>query len=145
MDPHDLSIGSPAIVLLALLLLLLWFYTVWQSYVIEGTRARLAGLREIWRETLSLDPAWCYYPPARIVQTVLDSSTQRLPRLTLRFLLVAAVVASRKRGVARSQVSGGLGGLPSNRLRQERARGYAASVVATRQTAFAPQDSRAAV
>jgi hypothetical protein len=111
-------IDSPAMLLMALLLLL-WFYTVWQWHIIEGTRARLAGLQEIWRETLSLDPAWRYCLPVRVVQNVLDSSAQRLPRLTLRFLLVAALVASRERGVARVQVSARLGELPSNRLQRE--------------------------
>jgi hypothetical protein len=100
-------------------LLLLWFYTVWQSYVIEGTRARLEGLREIWRETLSSDSAWRYCQAARIVQHVLDSSTQRLPRLSLTFLLIALLAPSRERSDARVQIDKELGRPPSNRLQRE--------------------------
>lgn len=118
MVTQNLLTDSPAIMLVGLLLLV-WFYTVWQSYVIDGTRARLAGLQEIWRETLSLDPAWRYCSSVRIVQNVLESSAQRLTRLSLTFLLVAVLVPSRERRVSRGQIYASLGRLPSNRLQQE--------------------------
>lgn len=112
------SVDSDALCL-AGALLALWFYTIWQSYVIEGTRVRLAGLQEVWRETLSLDPAWRYCPAARTVQTLLDSSRQKLPRWSLAFVLVAALVPSREQRAARGRVYEELSQLPSARLQQE--------------------------
>jgi hypothetical protein len=125
MVTQGVSIVSPAFLLTGLLLLL-WFYTVWQSYVIERARAQLAGLQEIWRETLSSEAAWRHCPAGRIVQDVLDSNRLRLPRLSLFFLLLAAFVPSRKRDEARVRVYEGLSRLPSIRLQQE-----AVSVVET--------------
>jgi hypothetical protein len=105
--------------LLPIGLLLLWFYTVWQSYVIEGTYARLAGLEEIWRETLSLDPAWQYCAAVSTVHSLLDSSKRRLARLSLASLFIAPCVPSRTRDAARVRVYESLSRLPSTRLQQD--------------------------
>jgi hypothetical protein len=117
MGTQNLSVDSPALLLVGLLLL--WFYTVWQSYVIEETRARLEGLQEIWRETLSSDPAWRYGKAARIVQHVLVSIRQRLPQLSLTFLVIALLAPSRERSGSRVQIYDELGRPPSNRLQRE--------------------------
>jgi hypothetical protein len=108
---------SPAVLVGGLLLL--WFHTVWQSYVIEGTRARLAGLQALWRETLGLDPAGRNCPAARAVENLLASINQRLPRLSLAFLLCATLAPSREQGAARVQVHERLSRLPSSRLQLE--------------------------
>lgn len=115
MDTPSFFADSPGLALLGLALLL-WFYTIWQSYVIEGTRARLEGLKEIWRETLSLDSAWRYCPATRTVDRLLDASRQSLPRLSLRFLFVAMLFTGRKRCAVRTLVYEDLGRLPSSRL-----------------------------
>jgi hypothetical protein len=117
MVEEGLTIGSPALVLLALLLL--WFYTVWQTFVIEGTLARLAGLQETWLETLALDPAWREYPQVRTVQDVLDSSKRRLARLSLGVLLVAALRPSREPRAASAKIYESLYRLPPRRLRED--------------------------
>jgi hypothetical protein len=109
---------SPGLPLLGLALVL-WFYTIWQSYVIESTRARLEGLKEIWRETLSSDPAWRYFPATRTVDRLLDASRQSLPRLSLRFLFIAVLFTSRQRCAVRALVYEELGRLPSSRLQTE--------------------------
>jgi hypothetical protein len=100
-------------------LLLLWFYTVWQTYVIETALARLAGLQETWCETLSLDPGWRAYPQARTVQNLLDSSREKLPRLSLAVSLGGALLPSRDDGAACARIYDGLIRLPSKRLRDE--------------------------
>lgn len=116
------------------LALVVWFYTVWQSYVVEGTRVRLEGLKEVWRETLSLDPAWRYCPPTRTVDRLLDASRQGLPRLSLQFLFVGLFFTSREGRAVRSVVYEDLGRLPSGRLQAD-----AVSIVetATRYVALA--------
>jgi hypothetical protein len=114
---EDITLDSPALLLCGLLAL--WFSTVWQTYVIEDARARLAGLREIWRETVSSDPAWRYYPEVRLVENLLDSSREKLPRLSFGFLCVAALVPSRERGAASARVHESLKRLTPRRLREE--------------------------
>ena len=109
-------LDSPA--LLPAGLLLLWFYTVWQSYVIEGTRARLAGLEEIWREALSLNSAWCYCPAVATVRSVLDSSGRALPRLSLASLFIALVLRGRQ-VTARDRLYESLRRLPSGRAQED--------------------------
>ena len=133
MDAPLFFADSPVPVL-AGLALLVWFYTVWQSYVLEGTRVRLEGLKEVWRETLALDPAWRYCPATRTVDRLLDASRQGLPRLSLQFLCVALCFASRKRCAVRLVVYEDLGRLPSGRLQAD-----AVSIVetATRYVALA--------
>lgn len=98
---------------------MLWFYTVWQAYVIEGTQAKLAGLREVWRETVSLDAAWCYLPEVRIVERLLESSTERLPRLSLASLFMVALAPSGERVAANAKIYESLNRLPPRRLREE--------------------------
>jgi low affinity Fe/Cu permease len=114
---QDLALDSPAGLLGGLLLL--WFYTAWQSYVIEATRGRLVGLQEIWRETLALDPASTYHPAARAVQAALESSRQRLAHLSLPCLLFAALLPSRQRATACMCLYETISRLPSRRLQQE--------------------------
>lgn len=130
MDTPTFFADSP-VPTLAGLALLLWFYTVWQSYVVESTRVRLEGLKEVWRETLSLDPAWRYCPPTRTVDRLLDASRRGLPRLSLQFLFVGLFFTSR---AVRSIVYEDLGRLPSGRLQAD-----AVSIVetATRYVALA--------
>lgn len=118
MDTPIFSAGSPLLPLLGLALVV-WFYTIWQSYVLEGTRARLEGLKELWRETLSLDPAWRYCPAVRTVERLLDASREGLPRFSLEFLFYAMVVTRRERGAARALVYEDLRRLPSSRLQSE--------------------------
>ena len=118
MDTPILASDSPFFSLLGLALLL-WFYTIWQSYVLEGTRLRLEGLKEIWRETLSMDPAWRYCPAVRTVESFLDASREGLPRLSLKFLFIAMLVTGRERGAARARVYEDLSRLPSSRLQTE--------------------------
>jgi hypothetical protein len=119
MAAQDLGLDSNAVLIVAALLL--WFQTVWQSYVIEGTRARLGGLQAIWRETLASDPAGRLSPAAHTVDSLLESINQRLPRLSLAFLLSATLAPSRQHGAARVQVSERLRALPSSRLQIEAA------------------------
>jgi hypothetical protein len=114
---ESFTFGSPVLSLGGLLLL--WFYTVWQTYVIEAALARLAGLQEIWREALSLDPAWRDYSQARTVQELLDSSREKLPRLSLAVLLGGALLPSRDHAAACARIYDGLNRLPSKRLRDE--------------------------
>jgi hypothetical protein len=111
------TLDSPVLLLCGFLLL--WFYTVWQTYVIEGTHARLAGLQEVWRETVSLDPAWRYLPEVRIVERLLESSTERLPRLSLASLFMATLAPSGERGAASAKIYERLNRLPPRRLREE--------------------------
>jgi hypothetical protein len=118
MEASNLLASSPFVSLLGLALLL-WFYTVWQSYVLEGTRARLEGLKELWRETLALDPAGRHSPAARTVERLLDAGKDGLPRLSLEFLFCAMLVAGRERRAARARVYEDLNGLPSSRLQTE--------------------------
>ena len=117
MGSPNLTLDSPAWLLGGLVLM--WFYTAWQSYVIEATHARLAGLQEIWRETLALDPAWRHHPAARTVQNALESSRQGLPRLSLPFLFGAALLPSRARAAACLRLYESVSRLPSRRLQQE--------------------------
>jgi hypothetical protein len=76
-------------------------------------------LQELWREILSADPAWRYYPAVRTIQHLLDTSAQRLPSLSLMFLLVAVLVPARERVAARERVYQRLKELPSSKLQQE--------------------------
>jgi hypothetical protein len=133
MVTHTLSADSQTVLLLGVLLLL-WFYTIWQSFVVEGTRSRLAGLKEIWHETVALDPAWRHCPEVRTVDNLLDANHERIARLSLTFLLTATLVSSRARRIARVQVYERLSRLPSSRLQRE-----AVSIVetATRYVALA--------
>jgi hypothetical protein len=119
MAAEDLGLDSDAALIVAALLV--WFHTVWQSYVIEGTRARLGGLHAIWRETLASDPAGRLSPAAHALDNLLESIDQRLPRLSLAFLLSATLVPSRQRGAARLQMGERLRQLPSSRLQLEAA------------------------
>lgn len=118
MDAPIVITESPGLPLLGLVLLL-WFYTVWQSYVIEGTRARLEGLKEVWRETLSLDASWRYCPATRTVDRLLDASLAGLPRFSLHFLFAALILTAGKRGAVRLLVYEDLLRLPSTRLQTE--------------------------
>ena len=126
------TLDSPALMLCGLLLL--WFYTVWQTYVIEATQARLAGLREVWRETVSLDPAWRYSPAVRTVEHLLESSTERLPRLSLGSLFIATLTTSSEHGAASAKVYESLNKLMPRRLREE---GIAIVETATRYVVLA--------
>lgn len=118
MTPQSLSADPPALLLTALALLG-WFYTIWQSFVIEGTRARLAGLKEVWHETLSLDPKWRMFPAVAAVDRLLDSSGRRLPRLSLASLGRAALLAGRERSLVLTRFYEGVSRLPSRRLQEE--------------------------
>ena len=117
MVAEHLTLDSPAALLGALLLL--WFHTVWQAYVIEATQARLSGLREIWREIVALDPAWRHLPEVRTVHRLLEASSANMPRLSLLSLLIAALTASRAQGAAISKIYADLNRLGSKRLREE--------------------------
>jgi hypothetical protein len=111
------TLDSPGLLLCGLLLL--WFFTVWQAYVIEGTQAKLAGLREVWRETVSLDPAWRYSPEVRTVERLLESSSERLPGLSLASLLMATVASSAAQRATSARIYESLNRLTPRRLRDE--------------------------
>jgi hypothetical protein len=126
------TFDSPALLLCGLLLL--WFFTVWQAYVIEGTQAKLAGLREVWRETVSLDPAWRYYPEVRTVERLLESSSERLPHLSVASLLVAMLVSGGTQRATSAKIYESLNRLTPRRLREE---GIGIVETATRYVALA--------
>ena len=86
-------------------LLLLWFHTVWQAYVIEATQARLSGLREIWREIVARDPAWRHLPEVRSVDRLLEASSANMPKLSVLSLLIRSLTASRAQGAAIAKIS----------------------------------------
>jgi hypothetical protein len=116
MVTESFSVDSPTVLLVGALLL--WFHTVWQSYVIEVTRSRLAGLQAIWRETLRSDPAQ-RGQAVHAVECLLESINEELPRLSLAFLVGAVLVPSRETCAGRAQVNECLGRLPSGCLKLE--------------------------
>ena len=92
MSPDIQSLAPSALIgLIAVVLFLVWFYTLWQRFVVDQTRQRLFELRDQWFDTCA-DAGALQTRGARFVREVLNGEIRFAHRMTLPTALLYLLV-----------------------------------------------------
>jgi hypothetical protein len=92
MNSYIQSLAPSALIgLLAAVLVLVWFYTLWQRFVVDQTRQRLFELRDQWFDACA-DAGVLQTHGARFVREVLNGEIRFTHRMTLPSALLYLLV-----------------------------------------------------
>jgi hypothetical protein len=101
MSSYIQSLAPSALIgLIAAVLILVWFYTLWQRFVVDQTRQRLFELRDQWFDTCA-DAEALQTRGARFVREVLNGEIRFAHKMTLPSALVY-LLAGRNLNVERT-------------------------------------------
>lgn len=107
--------------ILTIAVLIGWFYSGWQSYVIERTRQKLFALRDGWFDTVAESAGWRDHPASRIVRSLLNAEIRWTHKFCVPMMLLLFFSPKSERRVGYEAVLQVVARLPTADL-QEKAR-----------------------
>lgn len=117
MNPADLPYALHGLFIVAVVLG--WFYSPWQGYVIACSRERLISLRDRWTSLLTSEHVSAEQPAARMIRGLFDAQIQSLPCISLPAVLIARLILGARRRVVSNRFDFLLRDLPDGKVREK--------------------------
>jgi hypothetical protein len=105
--------------ILTMAVLVGWFYSGWQSYVIERTRHRLYQLRDGWFDTVAESAEWRDHPASRLVRRVLNAEIRWTHQFCVSIMVLRLFSPNSERRVGYDAVLQAVARLPTDYLQKK--------------------------